>query len=201
VERSHWIGELALRIQTKEDDLNKEMANLVGVDFVERGLKTIGPDKEKFIEWAGSDVLEDYLISLLMIKPDLVRQADHASIGFCPEKVKSFFTIFESYLNDPKPGNPVDYLIQTASQEASADKMYLEKVYLKAQERWPIPVENGPQLQEEFKFILNRLQRKNASTRLAELEMAIKQAGKKKDKKLELDLVKEVQNTAYFLNK
>ncbi|MDP3731061.1 MAG: DNA primase [bacterium] len=201
VERSHWIGELALRIQTKEDDLNKEMGQLAGVDFVDRGLKAIGPEKEKFVEWAGSDVLEDYLISLLMIKPDLVRQADHASIGFCPEKVKSFFTIFENYLNNPKPGNPVDYLIQTASQEASADKMYLEKVYLKARERWPIPVESGPQLQEEFKFILNRLQRKNASTRLAELEMAIKQAGKKKDKKLELDLVKEVQNTAYFLNK
>ena len=212
VERSYWVGELALRTQTREEDLNKEMEQLAGVDFVERGLRAIGPDKEKFVEWASSDVLEDYLISLLMIKPDLVRQADQALIGFCPEKIKSFFKTFENYLNESKSGNPVDYLIQTALQkanlepsnpsyEASVDKMYLEKIYLEAQERWPVSSENWPQLEVEFKFILNRLQRRNASARLAELEMAIKRAGKIKDKKLEVDLVREVQNTAHFLNK
>ncbi len=204
VAQGHWIGELALRLQTKEDDLRKEMEAMAGADFVECGLRAT-EIKEKMVELVGADVLEDYLISLLMLKPELAgppageaSQTEPSATKFYSEKIRSFLHIFENYLSQPGSNNPVDYLIQAAS-ETGTDRMYLEKIYLAAQERWPVSVINDKQLQAEFAFISNQLQKRAISAKLAELEMAIKQAEKQKDKIAATNLVKEFQNTAHFL--
>ncbi|TSC73996.1 MAG: DNA primase [Parcubacteria group bacterium Gr01-1014_44] len=196
VERAHWIGELAFRLQTKEDVLNKELEALAG----RWPAPLAGTSASPRLAEAGPAVLEDYLLSLLMIKPDLARQAEQSLISFCSAKVKLFLGTFINYLNEAnRPANPVDFLLQTAAGEAEAGKMYWEKLYLGAQERWPAPAANSRELQTEFTFIINQLQKRNVTARLAELEMAIKQAEKQKDKKLVVSLVGEFQKTADIL--
>lgn len=190
VERSHWLGELALCLQTKEEVLNKEMESLTSL-AAENKVKA----RETFIELAGSDTLEDYLLSLLMLKPELANYG-HVS-QFYSEKVKTFLEIFKNYLVSASPTKPLDYLIQNISTQV--DKMYLEKIYMQAQERWPNLGENL-ELKNEFEFIIRQLQKRSVAARLAELEMAIKQAEKRKDKNLVVNLAEEFQNTAHFLN-
>lgn len=190
VERSHWLGELALRLQTKEEVLNKEMESLTSL-AAENKVKA----RETFIELAGSDTLEDYLLSLLMLKPEL---ANYGQVSqFYSEKVKAFLEIFKNYLVSASPAKPLDYLIQNISTQV--DKMYLEKIYMQGQERWPNLGENL-ELKNEFEFIIRQLQKRSVTARLAELEMAIKQAEKRKDKNLVVNLAGEFQNTAHFLN-
>ena len=79
--------------------------------------------------------------------------------------------------------------------------MYLEKIYLQARERWPQPADSNSVLEEEFKFILRQLQKRNITAKLAELEMTIKQAEKRKDKNLVASLVGEFQDIAQFLGR
>ena len=195
VERSHWVGELALRLHTKEEILNKEMETAV--------TSSISPDQNKtkkegnLVEFVGSDDLEDYLFSLLIIKPELTNYT--GTLNFFSDRVKTFLEIFKNYLGLGKETNLLDYLIQTVSQQTKTDKMYFEKIYLKAQERWPNAVESAKELQTEFDFIMYQLQKRNIAIRLAELEMAIKQAEKVKDKKLVINLVGEFQNISHFL--
>ncbi len=198
VERGHWVGELALRLQTKEEVLNQEMAAMA-VNFVPGQLHPV--EKIKLAELVGPAVLEDYLISLLMLKPDLVQAVDGPAGQFYSPKINNFFQFFKNYLLQAGAVNPVDYLLQTSSTETSSDKMYLEKLYLEAQERWPDLVSRGPELQFEFEFILHQLQKRTINAKLAELEMAIKQAEKRKDKKMVVTLVGEFQTTANFLAK
>jgi len=155
------------------------------------------------VELVGSDTLEDYLISLLILKPDLVLRtsAEQSSPNqFYSEKVKTFLEIFKNYLIVGQSIKVLDYLTQIVLP-AKADRMYLEKSYLQAQERWPDWLEAKNDLQNEFEFILHQLQKRNINSKLAELEMAIKQAEKRKDKKLVVSLAGEFQNTAQFLGK
>ena len=77
--------------------------------------------------------------------------------------------------------------------------MYLEKIYLQAQERWPNAAESSAELENEFHFITHQLQKRNVVARLAELEMAIKQAERQKDRNSVTNLVKKFQETAEFL--
>ena len=196
VERSHWVGELALRLQTKEEILNREMERL-GAETA-HGFAGKSQSSEKAYELASPDTLEDYLVALLMIKPELAIQAGLNQ--FFSQKVKTFLEIFKNYPRTGQPANSLDYLAQAAAV-FEVDKMYLEKIYMQAQERWPGAAENGAELQNEFKFILHQLQKRNVAARLAELEMAIKQAEKIKDKNLVASLAGEFQNTARFLSK
>ncbi len=196
VERAYWVGELALALQTKEEILNAEM---------EAFALSLEPNKgrspEQLVELAGSDALEDYLISLLLLKPDLVLRASSKPSDphqFYSEKVKTFLEIFKNYLAVEQSTKVLDYLTQ-AVLPAKVDKMYLEKSYLQAQERWPNWLEAKSDLPNEFEFILHQLQKRNINSKLAELEMAIKQAEKRKDKKLVVSLAGEFQNTANFL--
>ena len=198
VERAYWVGELALALQTKEETLNAEMEVLVL--SLEQNK---GRSPEKLVELVGSDTLEDYLISLLILKPDLVLRtsAEQSSPNqFYSEKVKTFLEIFKNYLIVGQSIKVLDYLTQIVLP-AKADRMYLEKSYLQAQERWPDWLEAKNDLQNEFEFILHQLQKRNINSKLAELEMAIKQAEKRKDKKLVVSLAGEFQNTAQFLGK
>ena len=198
VERAYWVGELALALQTKEETLNAEMEVLVL--SLEQNK---GRSPEKLVELVGSDTLEDYLISLLILKPDLVLRtsAEQSSPNqFYSEKVKTFLEIFKNYLTVGQSIKVLDYLTQIVLP-AKADRMYLEKSYLQAQERWPDWLEAKNDLQNEFEFILHQLQKRNINSKLAELEMAIKQAEKRKDKKLVVSLAGEFQNTAQFLGK
>lgn len=193
IERAHWLGELALRLQTKEEILNQEMEALNISSMA--GEKVKAP--EKLVELVGSDTLEDYLLSLLMLKPELALRLGSGQANqsqFYSEKVKTFLEIFKNYLSTAPAVKPLDYLIQNTT----ADKMYLEKVYIEAQERWPNFAENA-ELKNEFEFIIYQLQKRSITARLAELEMAIKQAEKRKDKNLVVNLVAEFQNTAHFL--
>ncbi len=131
--------------------------------------------------------------------PELVNQTEITQ--FYSQKVKKFLEIFKNYISKQDQvglTNPLDYLIQNAS--TGEEKMYLEKIYLQGQERWSNPDEK-PEWQNEFQFITYQLQKRNINTKLAELEMAIKQAEKRKDKNLVVTLAGEFQNTANFLNK
>lgn len=192
VERSHWIGELALRLQTKEEILNQEM-EAMAFSVLDSNENKI---KDKSIDLVGADILEDYLISLLMVQPDLAGQA--TTTPFHSEKVKIFLETFKNYLTAGKPSHSLDYLTQNVAP-VQAEKTYLDKLYLQAQERWPDPAEPEKDWPAEFQFILHQLQKRNVAVKLAELEMAIKQAEKNKDKKLVASLAGEFQNIANFL--
>lgn len=203
VERSHWIGELALRLQTKEEVLHQEMEAVVGVDLAAGALPSAA--KSKLAELSAPMLLEDYLLSLLLVKPDLINGFDNHFAQFYSQKINVFFEVLKNYLNPVKSAvghsnYPTGDLIKIVSPEIGVEEMYLERLYLGMRERWPNLVESAVEIQSEFEFILNQLRKRNISVRLAELEMAIKQAEKRKDKKMVVNLVKEFQNTICFLN-
>jgi len=204
VERSHWVGELALRLQTKEEVLNQAMEAMVVSTLDSRENKI----KDKIIDLVGSDILEDYLVALLMVQPDLALRALRDASGqadsgqasadqFYSKKINTILVTVKDFLNT-KQG---DVLSVLTSNEGSigVGTMYLEKIYLQAQERWPNAAESSAELENEFHFITHQLQKRNVVARLAELEMAIKQAERQKDRNSVTNLVKKFQETAEFL--
>lgn len=196
IERSHWIAELALRLKVKEEIL---LARMGEMKTRPASLVSAGePDARiSFLSSATADALEEYLFSLLLVKPELFAKVEKRLAEVSSEKVKSFLTIFSDYAKLRSYEKPLDYIIETASS-GSQDKMYWEKLYLRAKALWPENIE--PDLEKEFGILLNQLAKRNLMAQLASLEFSIRQAEKEKNKSLVLSLASQFQLTASHLN-
>lgn len=194
VEQSHWIAELAMHLKVQDSLLWEQMASMA--EGIIAAPAKYG-SKEDFFANLKPSVLEDYLISLLMIKPDLIKLvsdswlAESSSSSLAP-----FLTFFKQYLDNGRAGKVVDYLIQNTGD--SIPPMHLERLYLQAQELWQGLANYD--LEIEFTAILNQLRKKSITIKLADLEFAIKQAEKTKNQSALKMLMDQFQETVHRLN-
>ncbi|MDO8495283.1 MAG: DNA primase [bacterium] len=198
VEQSHWIAELAMHLKVKDDLLWEQMDKMAIGPAMQAG-KSL-QDKQAFLATAKLSVLEDYLVSLLMIKPQLITMVS----SVLSEKeieilaLHSFFNIFKNYINEQQQGPVMDYMVQKMPEGGEQSPMYLERLYLQAQELWQGFTDYDLEL--EFMSILNQLWRRTINAKLADLEFAIKQAEKNKNQEVVSGLVGQFQETASRLN-
>ena len=206
VEKSAWIAELALRLKTKEEILLEQLRLTEDKSFGAGEIHSRTSDfGSNFIELAGSDILEDYLVSLLLLEPKLVLAAESSGDKFLSSKLKLFFEAFKNYINqnteEQAPKSPVseqaiDYLERNL-QGNGFEKIYLEKLYLQAKEF----NFDSDKLKEEFSFVLAKLCDRAVKLKLADLELSIKQSERQKDAELTSTLLKEFRLTTGYLNK
>ncbi len=195
VEKSTWIAELALKLKTKEDVLMEQMSkgttdNVGFGKFQEKGNIGIGA--------VSSDILEDYLVSLLLLEPKLVSTVSLPKSDFLSQRLKLFFEMFKNYLAQGGKEKAIDYLEKISlASENNLEKMYLERLYLQASEF----DFDSDGLKNEFVFVLSKLQNRIVKTKLNDLEMAIKQSERNKNKVLTTSLLNEFKITANYLNK
>lgn len=191
VEQAHWIAELAMHLKVK-DDLLWEQMNKMAVGSV---LASPIKEKETFLATAKFSVLEDYLISLLLIRPELIKlvptvvsesEAASSSLLF-------FLRLFKKYLDEAPPVKVMDYLVRYAS-ESALSPMYLESLYLQAQGWGQEFAEDDLEL--EFAAILNQWWRRSIVAKLADLEFAVKQAEKSRNKEALARLMGQFRETA-----
>jgi len=197
IERSHWVGELAVRLAVKEETLIRQMEMMQNKLFDAKAISSVPNKKEHFFESASFDLLEEYLISLLMLKPQLASGAAQQKTDFFSDKLIMIFSALAGYLNEKPFEKPVDYIIQkSVEKNLGLEKMYLEKLYLQAQE----VNFDEKMLTEDFDMALKRLQERRIKARMVDLELAIKKAQKEQNKDLTIKLINEAQTTASFLN-
>lgn len=194
VEQSHWIAELAMHLKVKDELLWEQMEKMaVGPVFA----SAVSAPKENFLATVKFSVLEDYLISLLMIRPELVRlvpvvlQGKEIDSGSLPP----FFNLFKRYLDSSSSSIKVmDYLIQNAEEGTVQSPMDWERLYLQAQELWHGFADYDLEL--EFTMILSQMWKRSITAKLADLEFAIKQAEKNKNQSVVSSLVGQFQDVA-----
>ena len=198
VEKSAWIAELALRLKTKEETLFEQLKLTKDKSFGAGEIHSLASDfGNNFIELAGSDILEDYLVSLLLLEPKLVLAAESSGDKFLSPKLKLFFEAFKNYISqNAVSGQAIDYL-ERNFQSNGFEKIYLEKLYLQAKEF----NFNDEKLKDEFAFVLAKLCDRAVKVKLSDLELSIKQSEKQKDAELTSILLKEFRLTTGYLNK
>ncbi|MBI2676906.1 MAG: DNA primase [Candidatus Yanofskybacteria bacterium] len=197
IERSHWVGDLAVRLAVKEETLIRQMETMQNKLSDAKTISSVSNKKEHFFESASFDLLEEYLISLLMLKPQLASGADQQKIGFFSDKLATIFSALAGYLNEKPFEKAIDYILQkSADKNLGLEKMYLEKLYLQAQE----VNFDDKMLAEDFDMALKRLQERKVKAKMVDLELAIKKAQKEQNKDLTAKLINEAQITASFLN-
>lgn len=195
VEQSHWLAELAMHLKVKDDLLWEEMNKIAGAAPLAPA--PVGLKKD-FLATVKLSILEDYLLSLLMIKPELIKLA---SAVLSEEEIKilplaAFLNSFQQYLDGNQPGKVIDYLLKNMGDHVQP--MYLERLYLQAQELWQGFVDYD--LEIEFAAIFNQLRKRTIASKLADLELAIKQAEKVQDRPAIKILINQFQETASRLN-
>ncbi len=167
IERSHWLGELALALKLKEEVLIEEIAKV----------KPKGQEEEQNMpeikKDSPLDVMEESLLALAMKKPELAQNISVELEQFLSGKVKELLGSMKSKEGDRVVAQPI-------SIADSSLAMNLEFVYLKSQEFWKDI--DGKELELEFNKILNQIKKKKISARLADLEYDIKSAEKNRDK-------------------
>ena len=213
IEQSHWLAELALQLKTSELVLRDQLevtpseqlaasvplGRLAEADFADFGLNT----------------LEDCLISLLLLKPDLAKLVGDEPVeqqqALYSAPLMRYIMAFRQYLQpssthqasaDSSSGGQngaISYILKQLGEQPGFDPMYLEKLYIQAQEMWK--EFDDVHLEREFTLVLGYLRRKHIAAKLAGLELAIKQAERTKDKEIVNGLLTQFQTTAKLLLK
>ena len=198
IEKSVWIAELALKLKTKEEVLLEQLKLVSDKSFGAGEIYSQTPDlKNSFFELAGSDALEDYLVSLLLLEPKLVSAAEFSGDNFLSPRLKLFFEMFKTYLKQNAVEKAIDFLEKNSQNGGGLEKMHLEKLYLQAKEF----NFSSEKLKEEFSFVLAKLCDRAVKTKLAGLELAIRQSEKDRNVELTANLLKEFRSTIGYLNR
>lgn len=203
VELAHWLGELALRLGVKEDILREQMASLSATTEQTDGSAKLNL---QVLAKLGTNTLEDYLVSLLLIRPELVESVEsETGQEFYSANTMALLELFRNYLkmhNATTAGeqaNLLDYLTHHLESVPGVEAMYLETIYIQAQETWQ---DFSPEdLAKEFKTVLYFLNKRVVTAQLTELEMKIKQAEHRGEKTIVTELIKNFQTLSNQLIK
>jgi DNA primase len=189
VEQSHWVGEMALALKTKEEILYLELALI----------KPRAEDNETAIQSAtaspqpttGLDFQEEVLLSLIIKKPELAGRMKPENDEFFSVQLKDLIAKINSEQKDAP-------IAQLASAAEPVLAMNLEFAYLKSQELWKDFKDH--ELEEEFDKLLAQIKKRKITARLADLEYEIKSAEKAQNKERLSALVAEFSKVSKQLN-
>ena len=202
VELAHWLGELALRLGIKEEVLREQMENL-SANASEEANSSAKLNLQVLAK-LGANTLEDYLVSLLLLRPELAESVESDSGNeFYSANTKALLQLFRDYLKArnqlTENTNLLDYLTHHLESVPGVEAMYLETIYIQAQETWQ---DFGPEdLTKEFNTVLYFLNKRVITAQLSELEMKIKQAEHRGEKNLVTELIKGFQTLSNQLIK
>lgn len=197
VEQAHWLEELALHLKTKEEFLYEQMRETPSSLAGDKTKFVSGPND--FFTRATPVALEEYLLALLIIKPNLAKGADQPGfleenynypvLPFCLRALAHFPT-------EDRVLHPIDYLVQVASRESftALDRFYLEKLLLQGEIRWKDF--SGQDLEQEWSVAWKQWRHQQITARLSDLEHSIREAEKESNQEKLLLLINQFQNWA-----
>jgi len=178
VEQSHWVGEVALALKTKEELLYNEIA-AIKPRCVEEKEDVLTPNTQHPIP--NLNPAEETLLSLVIKKSELAERILPETGEFLSEKLKNLIEQIKPGLNRP-------VVAELAVADATAD-LTLEFAVLKSQELWKDFKDH--ELEEEFAKLVDQIKRRKITARLTELEYDIKTAERGSEKEKLVALVNE----------
>ena len=174
VEQAHWINELALVTQSREDDLREELKKAEAyipatVDSV------ISKKNKKMLDNIEKDILEDYTISLIFRHPLWYKSSSN---NLSTEAFSDNAKLVLKYLaqNLDETGN-MGKFIDSLPEELRG---IAENWYLYSQMEW-IDLEEK-ETEEEITKMVNYLKKRNVVSQLSRLEYMIKEAERLQDR-------------------
>lgn len=184
VEQSHWLAELALKLKVKEDDLRLEMKKAAFLAQVSVPEKSPTGALSKTLEYAGNDVIEDYLVSLLMKNPAWYK-VNHEKINedFFTETAKLALAKLKS--NDSAKLDFTQFAAEFPEQHRNKAEIWR----LQSQADW-MDIEEH-EFEGTFLKTFNLLKKRQILAKLAKIEYAIKEAEKQKDQAKTMLLAKQ----------
>lgn len=175
-ERSHWIQELSLLIQTKESELELELANTVAkFELLHNRPEPVtrpSPANPIVLAINALDPLESSLVSIAIKEPEIVRDInlDLTTGVLSPPTLAILAAIREA------PSNQFDDIIKLVDP---AMALPLEFAHLKAQELWKDFSKED--LTTELTRTVDQIKRRRVISKLTSLEFSIKEAEKNQD--------------------